>query len=324
MRIIVLGHGLLGEAVVRIAAEERKEGRSVICLTRDDCDFTDWQILATQLTLAEPDCVLNCAGVVGSRAWNEAHGLRMRQENEKLQISILRACDFAGVQKLISFVGTCCFPDHEKQPWTEKHFRGGVSNGNKYTRGYSVAKMSLLRESRRISERKDVCYTTLTFPSLYGLNQDYSWERGHVVAHVIRKVANAISYEESPKDYGELIPLKMHGSGKATREFIFADDAARVALWATENYDDAEETCIVSPCEACSIRALACAVADAFDWKPRFDWDEVDDGEMARVTSNVKFRTLYPDFRFAPLEEGLLLTMKHFKEKYPRLSGMEK
>jgi GDP-L-fucose synthase len=331
-RFLLLGaDGLLGEAVRRLWPSHPFSSRFELRWTGRGgypTDLTDAKGLRDVLRDFNPSHVIHAAARVGNAAYNRERDAEMLKVNDAINGNVLRAAAECGVRKVVSFLPTCMFNDDMPQPWRESQLDGGLYRVDNPQRGYAESKRRLYFESRMRSREGVTRFVTLCFPSLYGLNDNYSWERGHVIPHLIRR------FWEATRDGRGAVTLR--GTGEARREFLFADDAARAAIWALERYDDTEETLIVRPphryvdirspkpslASDISIRSLADLVASLMRYEGDILWDGIGDGQASRRTDAGKFARLCPGFAFTPFKEGLRRTVAHFIANCPNLRGM--
>ncbi|MCX6190143.1 MAG: NAD-dependent epimerase/dehydratase family protein, partial [Bacteroidetes bacterium] len=128
---------------------------------------------------------------------------------------------------------------------------------------------------------------------------------GHVVPALIHK-----TYLAKIKTK----PLIVWGSGAPLREFIFADDIARLSLWALENYDE-EDPIIFSSGIEVSIRELVETVVQKMDFKGNIIFDNnKPDGQYRKPSDTTKLRKYHPDFLWTSLDEGIEKTINWFLE----------
>lgn len=111
-------------------------------------------------------------------------------------------------------------------------------------------------------------------------------------------------------------PFVVFGSGKPLRQFIFSKDLAKLMVWATCHYNEAEPI-IFSPAEEVSIADVAQHIADAFDFTGEIVFDtQKSDGQYKKTVSNAKLRKHLPDLTFTSICEGLAETVTWFSHNY--------
>ena len=112
--------------------------------------------------------------------------------------------------------------------------------------------------------------------------------------------------------------LKVWGSGKPLREFIYSKDVAKLAEWAIDNYNE-NEPIIFGTSEEISIRDLVGLIIDEFDFKGTvyFNIDKPE-GQFRKPSDNSKLKSYLPDFKFTPIEKGIKETINWFIENYEK------
>jgi GDP-L-fucose synthase len=190
-----------------------------------------------------------------------------------------------GVSKIVNILSTCIFPDNPKLDLTTDTIHSGPAHRS--NAGYAYAK----RMSYFHSQILPTNVVNLIPTNLYGPNDNFSLESGHVIPSLIRKASS-----------GE---LKVIGTGNALRQFLHVDDFARVVVWAVEESEAAPEGIICAPKEEISIKTLAEIVGKSYGLEPVFvDGPE---GQMRKYT----VPGLFPE-PLIGLEEGILSTIEWF------------
>ena len=113
--------------------------------------------------------------------------------------------------------------------------------------------------------------------------------------------------------------MEVWGTGAPLREFIYADDVARLTESAIDNYNEAEPI-IFSTSEEVAIRDLVAMITELLQFKGKVIWrSDRPDGQLRKPSSIDKLRGYLPDFQFTPLYEGLKNTIAWFEEQYPNI-----
>jgi len=153
-------------------------------------------------------------------------------------------------------------------------------------------------------------YIVLIPTNIYGPNDNFSLAEGHVVPALIHRTYLA---KKSGTD------LKVWGSGKPLREFVYSDDIARLSLWAIEQYSDETPIILTSGIEV-SIRELTEIVAKKMKFKGNLVFDlSKPDGQYRKPSDTTKLKNYLPEFRWTPLEEGIERTVDWFLFNYPNI-----
>ena len=176
--------------------------------------------------LHKPTHVIHCAGKVGGLGDNMKYKGEYLYDNIMINTNVIESARKAGVTNLVSFLSTCVFPDNIEYPLTEKKIHLGEPHFSNYP--YAYAKRMADIQIRAYREQYGVKYTSVIPCNIYGPNDNFSLEHGHVIPMLMHKLYLA---QQRNKDF------VVWGSGKPLREFIFSKDVAKLAEWALDNYD---------------------------------------------------------------------------------------
>jgi GDP-L-fucose synthase len=299
--------GLLGSEILALSPGS-------IGLTSRDCDLTESNHAILTLEDGRIDTVIHCAARVGGVKSNTDYVADFFDDNVKMNMNMLDACREKKL-KLVSVLSTCIYPDapYVKYPLTEDQLHMGPPHSSNF--GYAYAKRMLEVQSRAYRQQHGCNFISVIPNNLYGINDNYDLNSGHVIPALIRKFHEAKIFGYDHVD--------IWGSGKPMREFTFARDAAKIILWLAENYDGAEPVNIGNP-EQISIMALAHIIAEeiGYDGGGNFDRSKPD-GQLQKPSSNDNLRSLGWKGEYTPLREGLRETIKSFQSRYPNVRGVK-
>ena len=255
--------------------------------------------------LHKPTHVIHCAGKVGGLRGNMKYKGEYLYDNVMINTNVIESARKAGVTNLVSFLSTCVFPDNIEYPLTEKKIHLGEPHFSNYP--YAYAKRMSDIQIRAYREQYDVKYTSVIPCNIYGPNDNFSLEHGHVIPMLMHKLYLA---QQNNTDF------VIWGSGKPLREFIFSKDVAKLAEWALDNYDESEPI-IFSTSNEISIKDLVDLLVKEFEFKGKVIFDDSKpDGQFRKPSDNSKLKSYLPDFKFISIEEGIKETVKWFKENY--------
>lgn len=191
--------------------------------------------------------------------------------------------------------------------------------------GYSLAKrqVDLLNRQYNVAHHhagQGSLFTSIIPTNIYGCHDNFNLEQSHVIPGLIHKAY--ITATEAKSKNSKQAVLRVCGSGKPLRQFIYAPDLAKLILWTLENYNDPEPL-ILCPDEddEISIGNIAEIIAQHFSEifsliiTVAFDLNH-SDGQYRKTASNRKFRTLYPGFKFTPTEVGIRQVIDWFCLNY--------
>ena len=302
-RILVTGGGgLVGNALRSLGSPEH------VFVTRENGDLTDFEATLTLFEEVSPTHVIHLAAVVGGIGGNIMSSGDFFRRNILINANVLEAARLVGVERLVSFMSTCVFPDSASYPLTVEQLHQGEPHPSNF--GYAYAKRMLEVQSRAYRAQWDLDYVVGIPTNVYGPFDNWSLSEGHVVPALIHKAYLA-------KAHGE--PLVIWGSGRPLREFVFSRDVARLADWMVENYSGADPLILTSGVET-SIAELAECVVDAIGFEGEVIFDSAKpEGQFRKPSDSSRLRALWPNFEFTPLQVGLQETVEWFVSHYPEV-----
>lgn len=294
--------GLVGYAIRNLNPPD------TIYLTHEDLDLTDFEKTKEVFNKIKPERVIHLAAVVGGLGGNMIHSGEYFRNNIMINTNTLEAARLAGVKKLISFMSTCVFPDKCEYPLNEKDLHKGPPHPSNF--GYAYAKRMLEVQSSAYRKEWGCDYIVAIPTNIYGPNDYFNIENGHVLPSLIHKVYLA---KKGGTDFS------VWGSGNPLREFVYSEDIAKLALWALDNYSE-DSPIIFTSGKEISIKDLVGLVTGAMDFKGKIVYDNTKpDGQFRKPSDDTKLKKYHPEFKFTPIEEGIKKTVDWFLENYPNI-----
>ena len=292
--LITGGYGMVGSAM-----------ESQIKLSRETCDLTKPRQTEALFKLIKPDGVIHCAGKVGGIGGNSNYKGEYFYDNLMINTNVIESARKAGVKNLVAFLSTCVFPDKVKYPLTVDQIQLGEPHESNYP--YAYAKRMADVQIRAYREQYGINYTSIIPSNIYGPNDNFSLEHGHVMPMLIHKLYLA---KKNKTDF------TVWGSGKPLREFVYSKDIAKIAEWALYNYEGTDPL-IISGDEEISIKDLVGILVDEFKFKGKVKFDKTKpDGQLRKPSDNSLIKELLPDFEYTPFEQGIKETVNWFIENY--------
>ena len=282
--------------------------------SRNDLDLESDSSVKQFLSDHEFDTAIHLAARVGGVADNTNHVADFFSTNMSINRNFLEHCQKAGVKKVVSVLSTCVYPDAPfvKYPLTEDQLHLGPPHVSNF--GYAFAKRMLDVQSRAIRSQYGCNFVTVIPNNLYGINDNFDLESGHVIPSMIRRF-----YEAKLSGAEEVI---CWGSGKPEREFTYSRDIASIIVWAAEHYDD-HEPVNIGDVKSITIKQLAEAIAAEVGFKGKIVWDSSKpDGQLMKPSSNSKLINRGWKGSYTPLEVGLRETIEWFSNSFPNVRGV--
>ena len=301
MIILVAGDtGLAGSAIFR---ELERVNKKVIGISSKDVNLFDRAKTFSYIKELKPNVIIDAAAKVGGIGDNDAYPVEFLSQNLQIQSNLMDAAHEAKVEKFV-FLGTsCAYPRNCAQPIKEEYLlTGELEQTNS---AYSIAKIAGIELIK--SYRKEYGYSWISVmpTNLYGPNDNFDLESGHVVPVLIRKFIEAKGNNSSE--------IALRGSGTPLREFLHVDDFAKAVLVCLEKYDDSQQINIGSGDEI-SIKDLGQKIANLTGFTGKVVWDSNrPDGTPRKFLDSTKLNKLgwKPTIT---LDQGIAATVEWYQE----------
>ena len=301
-RIYVAGHrGLVGSAVVRALLTAGYT--RILQRTHAELDLTRQDQVEDFFARERPDYVVLAAARVGGIHANNSRRGEFIYENLAIETHVIHAAYRAGVRRLVFLGSSCIYPRACPQPMREEHLLTGPLEPT--NEPYAVAKIAGIKLCEAYNAQYGTDYVTLMPTNLYGIHDSFDLEGSHVIPALIRKA------HEAKRDGAPA--LKVWGSGRPRREFLYVDDLARAVVFALER-DRLPAMLNVGSGQEVTIEALARLVCRVVGYRGRLEFDpDMPDGTPRKLLDSSRIRALgwHPEVE---LEEGLRITYRWFSE----------
>jgi GDP-L-fucose synthase len=308
-RVLVTGGtGFLGSHVVRRLREAG--ARDLFVPTRADYDLTRQDAVERLMRDARPDLIIHLAAEVGGIGANREQPGRFFYANAMMGVMLIEEARLAGVEKFVQVGTVCAYPKFTPVPFREEDLWTGYPEETNAP--YGIAKKALLVQLQAYRQQYGLNGVYVLPTNLYGPGDNFDPATSHVIPALIRRVVEA---KESGA--GELL---VWGTGQASREFLYADDAARALVLAAEHYDGAEPVNIGVGSEH-RIRDAAAMIAEVVGFQGRFVFDPTKpDGQPRRCLDTSKALALFGFRARVGFREGLERTIEWYLSRPERHS----
>lgn len=278
--VLVTGAGGgLGKAVLSTL---RSQGYSMILApSRHDLNLLDAESVSRYIGLHRPNAVVHLAAVVFGLQGNLDNQMRSLMENSQINANVFAALNSHPVDYFF-FAGTVAayaYP-YKRIPLIEDNFFGGLPHGGEF--GYAMSKRHAYAYLKVLKDTKDTNFTYGIFTNLYGENDRFNDNAGHVIPSLIMKANRALIEKK---------PFLVWGDGTAERDFLHFDDAAQAILRCME-IGATPELVNISSGRSTSIRMLTelvCKTAGVTDIEFQIDKPV---GVQSRIVDNTVLRSL--------------------------------
>jgi GDP-L-fucose synthase len=294
--LVTGGNGLVGSSII----SDIKIGK--------EYDLRNFEETNKMFEFHKPTHVIHCAGKVGGLGANMNYKGQFFYDNITINTNVIESARKNNVKKLVSFLSTCVFPDNIEYPITEKKIHLGEPHNSNYP--YAYAKRMADIQIRAYREQYGLEYVSVIPTNIYGINDNFSLETGHVIPMLIHKMYLS---KKNNTDF------TVWGSGKPLREFIYSKDVAKLSEWVLDNYNESEPI-IFSNSNEISIKDLVDLLVYEFNFKGKVIFDKSKpDGQYRKPSDNSKLKSYLPNFEFTPIEKGLKETINWLIENYEKI-----
>jgi GDP-L-fucose synthase len=301
--LITGGSGFLGSALTdklsKRGAKEARGAKEVISLGSSDYDLMRQSEVERMFDEHSPDLIFNLAARVGGIGANMARPADLYLSNLLIGTYVLEEARKRGTPKIVLAGTICAYPKFTPVPFQESALWDGYPEETNAP--YGIAKKALLVHAQANRQQYGQNAIYLLPVNLYGPGDKFNEAVSHVIPALIKKCVEA---KERSDD-----EIVVWGTGTATREFLYVDDAAEGMILAAELYDDPDPVNLGSGQEV-SIKELAELIAKLSGFDGNLRWDaSKPDGQPRRRLDTSRAEKAFSFTARTPLEEGLRATI---------------
>ena len=299
--LVTGGGGFLGQ---RVVAKLKDHGATHIFVPRSsDYDLREPDAIHRCLDDAEPDVVIHLAAVVGGIGANQANPGRFFYDNAIMGIQLIEESRRLGIEKFVTVGTVCSYPKFANVPFVEDDLWDGYPEETNAP--YGLAKKMLLVQGQAYRQQYGFNAVHLIPVNLYGPGDNFDPASSHVIPALIKKCVEA---RES-----SALSIEVWGSGSASREFIYVDDAAEGIVLATQRYDDPEPVNLGAGFEI-TIRDLVHLIKELTRFEGSVEWDSTKpDGQPRRMLDTSRADDRFGFRAQIGFREGLARTIEWYE-----------
>lgn len=306
-RVMVTGGGgFLGRAVVE---RVRATGAADVSVPRSRAyDLRRRAEIDRALVDLRPDVIIHLAAVVGGIGANRENPGRFFYENAVMGIELIEAARQAGIAKFVSIGTVCSYPKFTPVPFHEEDLWNGYPEETNAP--YGLAKKMLLVQGQAYRAQYGMNVIHLIPVNLYGPGDNFDPGSSHVIPALIKKCIDARDGDEPA--------IEVWGTGSASREFLYVEDAADGIVLAADRYDG-EEPVNLGVGREITIRELVKLIAQVTRFEGAIRWDSTKpDGQPRRALDASRARDAFGFVARTSFDDGLRATVDWYERNRAR------
>ncbi|MFA4876163.1 MAG: GDP-L-fucose synthase [Methanoregula sp.] len=296
------GAGFLGSHIVDQLKERGVEKDQLSIPRSRDLDLRKWENCVK--AVKDKDIVIHLAAKVGGIGFNQAYPGELFYDNAIMGIQLIEAARQEGVEKCVILGTVCAYPKFTPVPFSEDELWNGYPEETNAP--YGIAKKALLVQCQAYRQQYGFNAIYLLPVNLYGPGDNFNPDSSHVIPALIKKFADAVREKKKT--------VEVWGTGSASREFLYVEDAARGIVLATEAYNKPEPVNLGAGKEI-SIQDLVEIIRRYTGFAGTIHWDtSKPDGQPRRCLVTSRAEKEFGFVAKVPFEEGLRRTVEWYNE----------
>lgn len=260
----------------------------------------------------KPTKVIHLAAKVGGVKANSEQLGQFYTDNIRINTNVLHYSMVYKVEKVLSLLSTCVYPDKVNYPLTEEQIHNGAPHESNY--GYAYAKRMIDIQSKSYRKQYGCNFITAVPNNLFGEHDNFDLNNSHVIPAIIRKMYDAIN---NGKD------VTLWGDGTPLREFTYSKDLAKILLFLLDSYNNEEPINVGNTNEYC-IREIANLVANKIGFNGNIIWDITKpNGQHKKPSNNSKLIDLgFNKNDYTNIDIALTNVCDWYRLNYPNIRGI--
>jgi len=296
--LVTGGAGFLGSHIVDKLVNDRNVDRNRIIVPRSK-EFDLRNLENCRKLVKDVDIVIHLAARVGGIGFNQKYPGSLFYDNAIMGLNMIESARIANVNKFVQVGTVCAYPKYAPIPFKEDEIWNGYPEETNAP--YGIAKKSLLVMAQAYRQQYGMNIIYLLPVNLYGPRDNFDPESSHVIPALIRKFVEA---------EGE---VTVWGTGKASREFLYVEDAAEGIILATERYNKSDAVNLGTGREV-TVRDLASLIARLTGFTGKINWDTSrPDGQPRRMLDVTRALGEFGFRATTSLEDGLKRTVDWYR-----------
>lgn len=301
--LVTGGSGFLGSCVVEKLLARGVPKENIFIPRQSEFDLRKWE--NCQKVVEEQELVIHLAANVGGIGYNRDHPGALFYDNIMMGTQMMEASRQAGAKKFVAVGTVCAYPKFTPVPFKEDDLWVGYPEETNAS--YGLAKKMLLVQAQAYRAEYGFNAIYLLPVNLYGPRDNFDPKSSHVIPALIRKVS------EAKKEHKPFI--EVWGTGNASREFLYVEDAAEAIVLSAEKFDGPEPVNLGAGMEI-TIKDLIGTICKVMNYEGEIRWDSSKpDGQPRRMLDVSRAETFFGFRAKTSFEEGLQKTIEWYESR---------
>lgn len=301
--LVTGGAGFLGSFVVEKLLKKGVPEKNIFVPRSQELDLRVWE--NCRKAVRDQDVIIHLAAVVGGIGANSKNPGKYFYDNLIMGVQLMEAARLADVKKFVGVGTICSYPKFTPVPFKEADLWNGYPEETNAP--YGLAKKMLLVQAQAYRQQYGFNAIHLLPVNLYGPRDNFDPQSAHVIPIYIGKIYEAIRTQS--------LTMGGLGSGRATREFLYVEDAAEGIVLATEQYDKPDPINLGSGMEI-SMSDLMQKICTFMGYQGEILWDgTMPDGQPRRMLDTSRALQEFGFKATTSFDEGLRKTIEYYKNE---------
>ncbi|MBI5680698.1 MAG: GDP-L-fucose synthase [Methanobacterium sp.] len=310
--LITGGAGFLGSFVVERLKEKGVDVNNIKIPRSKEIDLKDMKNCIE--SVKDIDVVIHLAAKVGGIGFNRENPATLFYDNAIMGIQLMEAARKENVEKFVAIGTVCAYPKYTPVPFKEEDLWNGYPEETNAP--YGLAKKMLLVQSQAYRAQYGFNSIFLVPVNLYGPMDNFDLESSHVIPALIRKFIDGVKNDKKE--------IEVWGTGEASREFLYVEDAADGIMLATQKYNKPEPVNLGAGFEI-KIKDLVELIAELTGFDNEIIWDtSKPDGQPRRSLDVSRAKNEFGFEAKVKFEEGLKKTIDWYKNYFDKSENHNK
>jgi len=296
------GKGFLGHHLINRLADYGCQSIDIADLP--EYNLTSLDDIRRMFSDKKPDIVIHLAAKVGGIGFNQEKPAELFYDNLMMGTQLIHQAYLQKIEKFVALGTICAYPKFTPVPFKEEDVWNGYPEETNAP--YGLAKKMMLVQSQSYRQQYGFNSIFLLPVNLYGPGDNFDPRSSHVIPALIKKCVDALDNHSDT--------LEVWGTGQATREFFYVEDAAKAICLATDSYEKSEPVNIGAGFEI-SIKELTELIARLAGFSGKIIWDaSKPDGQPRRLLDTSKAMKEFGFKAETDFTSGLTKTIEWYRK----------